>query len=384
MFGTWLYNRVGGRKAIAAGLAMTILGYTASAFVTDMYLFLAVYLTCTGLGPAVIVLPGLFLSWTCDPRRKGLLSGLVLGAYGVGAALFALGFSLLLNPENKAPDMEITVGDDKELLFSSEVASRVPQTLWICAIASTLISLPGVLLMTDRSTRNYRLSIVSTIIPTMRNRSVIYANCPSVRAALRTSAIWNLMLFAYLAYILPAFVTTQFKNYAQKHTHNDLLLSGIGVVALLMHALGRFVVAWVIEYVTFKQITLPACIVLAAMGVAAPFIEEVFLYAACICVIFLGQTCLLTPINRACVTIFGTGVASDVFMIVSIGGMLASFMNIPLVLFVNDVIDMQRYGYPTAFFICAGCSASAVLCILTLKMRYRWQESLIAPSVISK
>lgn len=52
----------------------------------------------------------LVLSWDYFPKHKGLISGVIMCAFGSGAFIYGNIDWLILNPEGTAPDGSYTVG----------------------------------------------------------------------------------------------------------------------------------------------------------------------------------------------------------------------------------------------------------------------------------
>ena len=82
------------------------------------------------------------------PNNKGLISGIIMGSYGLGSFIFNIVATKIVNPNGANAD--ITTNDPNLNLFEPEVANRVPMMLrilcmiWICLIllSALLISIP--------------------------------------------------------------------------------------------------------------------------------------------------------------------------------------------------------------------------------------------------
>ena len=83
------------------------------------------------------------------PNKKGLITGIIVGAYGLGSSVFNIIATKIVNPHNEKST--IPSNDDKNLkFFRIEVAERVPLMfrvlccVWLCLIlmSASLISLP--------------------------------------------------------------------------------------------------------------------------------------------------------------------------------------------------------------------------------------------------
>ena len=63
--------------------------------------------------------------WEWMPERKGLVTGVILGAFGFGAFIFNFVAQAIVNPENVQPE-ELS---DGRLYYAPEIAERVPKLM---------------------------------------------------------------------------------------------------------------------------------------------------------------------------------------------------------------------------------------------------------------
>jgi len=64
----------------------------------------------------------LICAWEYFPDRKGLISGLIIGAFGFGAFIFGFISTAIVNPEN----YQIDKSDKDDPYFPEQVTNRVP------------------------------------------------------------------------------------------------------------------------------------------------------------------------------------------------------------------------------------------------------------------
>ena len=104
----------------------------------------------SGIGTGITYMIPLVCAYKYFPNKKGLMTGIIVGSYGLGSSIFNILATLIVNPHNMSSTIPAPNGDNNLKFFSVEVASRVPlmwQTLcavWICLIlaSASLISLP--------------------------------------------------------------------------------------------------------------------------------------------------------------------------------------------------------------------------------------------------
>ena len=80
------------------------------------------------------------------PNHKGLITGIIVGSYGLGSAIFNLLATFIVNPNKE--NATIPSSSDKNLkFFEPSVANRVPLMFRIlCIIWATLVFLSALLI----------------------------------------------------------------------------------------------------------------------------------------------------------------------------------------------------------------------------------------------
>ena len=87
-------------------------------------------------------------SWEWFPGHKGLISGIISACFGFGCVIFSILTTSIVNPENSRPQkLNVEAGGDDtfDLLFSKEIADRVPKMFRMCLYLWTLLSVISVL-----------------------------------------------------------------------------------------------------------------------------------------------------------------------------------------------------------------------------------------------
>ena len=130
------------------GGTIAISGIYASSYTKDLTSFIALYGTLSGIGTGMTYMIPLVCCMEYFPNNKGLISGIIMGSYGLGSFIFNIVATKIVNPNGENADIKT---DDPNLnLFSSEVANRVPMMLrllcmvWIgfVLLSACLISIP--------------------------------------------------------------------------------------------------------------------------------------------------------------------------------------------------------------------------------------------------
>jgi hypothetical protein len=100
-------------------------------YATSYYLFFALYVAINAAGPGLCYMLPVKNAWLFFPKKKGMVSGIILSCYSFGAILWSFLTTFLVNPGNLLPALVVSNGHAKELLFepNSEVVQRVPMML---------------------------------------------------------------------------------------------------------------------------------------------------------------------------------------------------------------------------------------------------------------
>ena len=91
--------------------------------------FVACFAILYPIGIGLCYLTPLACGWEWVPERKGLVTGVILGAFGFGAFVFSLIAQAVVNPENVRAEELV----DGRLIYSPEIASRVPKLMYVLA-----------------------------------------------------------------------------------------------------------------------------------------------------------------------------------------------------------------------------------------------------------
>jgi oxalate/formate antiporter len=105
----WLVDRFGPKFLIAAGAALTGLGYVLSAQATSVWALYLTYGACCGFGTGIVYIGiiGLMVRWF--PDRRGFAVGLAAAGYGFGAILTTFPIDAMLKTSGHRPTL-ITFG----------------------------------------------------------------------------------------------------------------------------------------------------------------------------------------------------------------------------------------------------------------------------------
>lgn len=291
---------------MTVGVAAMVVGALGCSFVTDLYLFLTLFLSFVmAIGPCLLVINSMWIVWGWYPTRKGLATGFLMLGYGGGTSLLNLLFTFLINPSNASPDLKVSSGSQTEYLFTPDIARRVPMALRIVAGAMAIAGGIALLLVRCKETsQEERKSVVKSSIS--RHSDPTAPECPSLSVALRSSALWWLFLYVYCAYNFALFMLVQYKNYAMTVSRDDQLLAGMGSAAFVLCTIARFLISALMDYVPFKLVAVVVITLQAGVSCTLPLVVEwPYVYMVWTCMAFICYAAIFTPVTMECREIFG-------------------------------------------------------------------------------
>jgi hypothetical protein len=103
-FGVWLSMKLPLHVQMVLGMTVTIGSVLISSFQTNFYVFLLFYGILQGIGAAMLYVLPVKTCWGYYPNRKGIVSGIIIGVFGLGSFTFNMISSKLINPDGVKPD----------------------------------------------------------------------------------------------------------------------------------------------------------------------------------------------------------------------------------------------------------------------------------------
>lgn len=93
-------------KIILLCAGLLILGsYLGASYVQNEVLFIILFGFFPGIGCGICYLVPVACVWEYFPERKGCVTGIVIGGFGISAFLFSFVVQNLFNPLNLSPDL---------------------------------------------------------------------------------------------------------------------------------------------------------------------------------------------------------------------------------------------------------------------------------------
>ena len=115
-------------------------------------MFLVTFACVLSVGVSFCYFPPLVAGWQWLPERKGLVTGVILGAFGLGSFVFSLISIAVVNPQNAVPNVIASNGSQ---FFSAAIAAKVPYLMYVLAGTWSVLALIAILLIRNKPKANY-------------------------------------------------------------------------------------------------------------------------------------------------------------------------------------------------------------------------------------
>lgn len=231
------------RVIMLLGCSLTITGVVLSSFQTSLSLFVLFYGVFSGLGCGTCFIVPFLCCWESFPERKGLMTGLMVSAYGIGSLAFTQIATAIVNPQGLTPQKDIGIQD--YLLFDADVADNIPRTLRTlagiyavqCLIAIILMSRPEKEQHDHAKDQDSSTDIESKNDVTESSTDACANFDPNTKEVLRefdlvsatacfhSVRFWQYFSFYVFADLFSIFFMGQFKPLGLAHGYSDRTLS---------------------------------------------------------------------------------------------------------------------------------------------------------------
>ena len=128
--------------------------------------FVIFYAGVFPIGIGILYWTPLICAWEWFPEKKGLISGVIIGAFGFGALIFGFVTRWIVNPENEG----VVQQPNGEKYFPETQAMRVPGMFHICLVIWCILLLVGTLLVSRNPEFPYKKSTKKNFISNLKDR----------------------------------------------------------------------------------------------------------------------------------------------------------------------------------------------------------------------
>lgn len=113
------------------GVLVGVIGCYLSSLITNFVLFKWFFMITFGFATGFTEMLGVYVAWQYFPGREGLVSGIIMGGFGIGGFMFSLIGVYMINPDGLKPSKNI------DQPYKDEIANHVPETIKSLAVVFT-------------------------------------------------------------------------------------------------------------------------------------------------------------------------------------------------------------------------------------------------------
>lgn len=143
VLGSFMQQRVNPKLIIALGSLISLLAILIASQAQNWNTFVVFYAGVFPMGIGFLYWTPLICAWEWFPDKKGLISGLIIGAFGFGALIFGFVTTWIVNPENQGVVMQT----NGEKYIPETQATRVPKMFRVCLVIWTILLVAGCMLI---------------------------------------------------------------------------------------------------------------------------------------------------------------------------------------------------------------------------------------------
>mmetsp|Transcript_18491 Transcript_18491/g.25712 ORF Transcript_18491/g.25712 Transcript_18491/m.25712 type:complete len:477 (-) Transcript_18491:544-1974(-) len=310
--GGMIEKKVGPCYTALLGSSVMCVGVILSAWATTTFQLLILYCLVFGLGMGTAYMAPIVCGMKWMPKRKGIVSGIVVAGFGLGGAFFNVLGAYICNPENKQPTP----------YFEDDVADRVPTMFIVLGCIYAAMTTIGAFLLKNPTEEDLiALGVNGIVVSKYGSRanskygSDLENHEPQEHFAkdidlvgflcdLRGWLLWGMMMMTTMAGVL---VIGTYKTYGNEHSLSDFHLTIIGAICLAFNGGGRLMWGFLADLIGYKNCMM-VCFSIQAIVIwcLVPSVHSPFLYCVVVCatVVCYGANFPLYPTATA--EIFGT------------------------------------------------------------------------------
>jgi MFS family permease len=313
----------------------------------------------------------LFVAGNTINNRKGFVSGIIIGAYGLGAFTFSFLSFAIANPNNAVPELEVEGG----AIFSQDQpeSDNAPRMLRVCVLFWMVLSFIGVSFVKQRSKtqeellskRNHEENVVNDEVnPTQKLIELEHLTTheyPAFSDAIRQRKSIYIWLMSFFGWCYTMFMANVFKSYGEKYIKDDAFITTIGAVGAILNGLGRTIWATLMDKYGFKKVYGALLIVKISVAMTIPFARmSSLLYFIWISLTFvtLGGQFSLFP--ALCGKIYGAKTGGLVFSVLYSGSMMSVILGL---IFTRLLLAPLGYNFIIILTAFMAMVSLGILCI---------------------
>ncbi len=417
-----IVDKIGFRPHLSLGLFLICFSLFFSLYFNTFWGFLIIYGISFGFLIGFTYLVPLFNCYKYFPENKrGLITGLISGAYGFASFLSISFLISFLNPANESP---LRSSFDNNYYFSQKICKNLPSSLRYLAGFYLILGIIGVLLsfkyqsneentnllvnlsqnsennkkvleddplkITNEDPKfsikeekitinkakisNYELKIKPSESPSKESTHIfssinapleeVIIQCEYLSQAFKSSLFYYLLIFLMLSTSNGFFMAANYKNLGILSISDDNFLNMIGSFGALTNGFGRIIWGILLDKYQFKASYILLLSLQFIEGISLKFIIEYqWIYLIWVGVSFfcLGGHLVLFP--TFCVRCFGLKVGPQAYGFICWGLFLGNALQTLAVIGLKNVIGFENVGFLLSglSLICLGMASVVML-----------------------
>jgi len=301
------------------------------------------------------------------PKKRGLVSSLVMFANGCGPIAANTLSTMVVNPNNEYPTISVTQGHAHYTYFDSSISNRVPRMFLVLATCEAIIVAIALIFIyvppKDRDRPQQRIprneaSFSVSFIPQKQDHSVTIPmtreNLMHALKSFRFIASYGMMFFAIWYFF---FMAISFKSYGASAGLNDQFLTFAGSFAAIINALSRIFIGSTLDYAKFKHVFGLVLLVQIVLAVTFPYIvDQKWLFFVWLCFTNIVQGSIFVSVTTLFAKMFGPDIGSQAFSY-----FFTSYSISGLVLAMTVLFFQNALGFSGMLTITAALSAISLV-----------------------
>lgn len=326
-----------------------------SSYMPNFWLYMVFYGILFGFLNGLIYMIPISLASQYFPTKRGLISGIVTGFFGLATIFSSQLVQNIVNPDN----LKATLIDNGDKYFDKHVADSVPRAIRYLSLYFLLLGVIGSFLIRDPPAINDDLRKCSSV----NNPLIVQTEGDRVIATLKNPKLYIIFLMNLLSCGYGLMIAGNLKNYGMDSgISDDSFLTIVGSVGAVCNGLFRVVWGFCYDFVSFR--TVYSCLLILQLICIASFnsiahIKSLFFIWSCLSFFCEGGHFALFP--ALCLKEFGIEVGGKVYPFVYFAFAIANFIQFGVV-----YAGKNNIGWENILWIYLGITTAAGLLLWTV------------------
>ncbi|EAS03508.1 MFS transporter (macronuclear) [Tetrahymena thermophila SB210] len=375
LFGVTIAKKIGFRLlCLICSFFIGVGIFTSSFALKNFALFTFLYGFVFGVFNGLAYMLPFNLCYTYFPEKKGIVSGVIAGAFGLGAAVWIWLVNGLINPDNIDPIHTDPNDSDSPKYYPASVTDNLPRSIRIFAIVYFSIATFGSLLIEEPTKEELQQieeeqnAQFEKLIDGYEQHKEV--ECENLKDGLKTRLIYITFGLAAMYASFGAMLVANYKNYGLYLNFSSSFLSIVSTVGSISNGLSRFFWGAVYQKVPFKWIAILnlslQCVISFTLRWASQ-VEAVYLIYITFMYFLYGGWYAVLP---ATITkIYGKKIGNIIYGVTFSGFTIAGFFQFFVVTKVQTAI-----GWGNMFWVFTGVQLLAIIFTFFVKFEINWKE----------